>query len=235
MSSQPPPRHQAGGDATSSGPHAHLASRLGRLALLKRRFDDCGSAAELLAVASSVGPGLCGFERGLVLSVVDGHLSSNGMHALDDPGSDALRHRCQLEPIALLPESEEAALIRVAQGGASGPVPSSSVLARSLGLQRYAFAAVVPETDVLALVVFDRPGPAVTDDDRAAVQGFAYLLGLAVVAVVLRLRIRKLAFEVRDLSGSANALVKEAHVAPIALARDLDEPLRFTARTSGVG
>jgi hypothetical protein len=104
-----------------------------------------------------------------------------------------------------------------------------------LGLQNYALAAVVPETDVLALVVFDRPGPAVTDDDRAAAQGFAYLLGLAVVTVVLRLRIRKLAFEVRDLSGSANALVKEAHVAPIALARDLDEPLRFDARTSGVG
>jgi LuxR family transcriptional regulator, regulator of acetate metabolism len=210
------------------GPYTHVASRLGPLPALQRRLDGCGTLQELLAVGSSEGARLCGFERGLVLSVIEGDLRSNGMDRLDDPASDAWRGRCETQPIALLPGSEEAEVIRRVQGGRRERATIGSVTAPVLGLEEYAFAAVAPESRALALVVLDRPQPAVSEADRAAVELFAHQLGLAVVRVVLRLRIAELAAEIRHLTASANALMNEAQAAPIALTTDLGQGPVFT-------
>jgi len=171
---------------------------------------------------------LCGFERGLVLSVIDGHLSSNGMDRLDNPASDAWRSQCEAQPIVLVPGSEEAEVVRRAQGGRRERATIGSVTAPVLGLEAYALAAVAPESRALALVVLDRSQPAVTEADRAAVELFAHQLGLAVVRVVLRLRIAELAAELRHLTASANALINEAQSAPIALTTDLGQGPVFT-------
>jgi DNA-binding CsgD family transcriptional regulator len=220
---------ERGGDLELLGPFAQLGSRLGPLTVLQRRLDGCESLAELLAVASSIGPGVCGFERGVVLSVIGGYLSANGMDALDHPASDALRHRCQVEPIALSAQSEEAEVIRLAQGGRRERSRARSVLARALGLEQHVLAAVVPESQALALVVFDRSDPAVSEEDRAVVRFFAHLLGLAVIRVALRMRIRELSHEIRHLTASANALVQEAQLAPIGLTIDMGQGPVFTA------
>jgi DNA-binding CsgD family transcriptional regulator len=161
--------------------------------------------------------------------VIDGYLSADGMDALEDPASESLRRHCQVQPIALLPQSEEAEVIRRAQGGRRERATSGSVIAQLLGLQEYVLAAVVPESHALALVVFDRPHPAVSEEDRAVVELFAHLVGLAVTRVVLRLRIRELSHEIRHLTASANALMHEAEVAPIALTIDLGQGQVFTA------
>lgn len=203
------------------------------LGTLRQRLRGCKTPRELFAVASSIGPGLCGFERGLVLSVVGDHLTSNGMDALDDPASDTLRHRCQLEPIALSPESEEAQVIRSAQGGPPQRAGAPSVVARTLGLEEYALAAVVPESEALALVAFDRPGPPVSQEDHASVQAFAYVVGLAVTSVALRLRLEQAAYEIRYLAASANAVLKEAQEAPVALSVDISELARTHVRLPG--
>jgi len=217
------------GDLEPLGSYAHLASRLGPLPALQRRLDGCVTLGELLAIASCEAPRLCGFDRGVVLSVVDGYLSSNEMDALDDPASDALRRHCQVQPIAILPASEEAEVIRRAQGGRRERTTAGSVAAQALGLQEYALAAVVPEFHALALVVLDRRQPAVREDDRAVVELFAHLLGLAIIRVVLRVRIRELSHEIRHLTASANALMHEAQEAPIALTTDLGQGPIFTA------
>jgi DNA-binding CsgD family transcriptional regulator len=216
------------GDLDPLGPYAQLVSRLGPLPVLQRRLDSCATLGELLAVASSEGPRLCGFERGVVLSVIEGYLSSNGMEPVEDPASDGLRRHCQVQPIALLPGSEEAEVIRRAHGGRRERATSGSVIAQLLGLEEYALAAVAPESLALALVVFDRPQPAVTEEDHAVVELFAHLLGLAVTRVVLRLRIRELSHEIRHLTASANALMHEAEEAPIALTTDLGQGPVFT-------
>src|SRR5437870_9119806 len=122
------------------------------------------------------------------------------MEAVEDPASDALRRQSQAQPIALLPGSEEAEVIRRAHGGRRERATSGSVIAQVLGLDAYAVAAVVPESHALALVVLDRPEPAVGEEDRAVLELFAHLLGLAVTRVVLRLRIRELSHEIRHLT-----------------------------------
>jgi len=216
-------------DVSPLGAYAHLVSRLGPLPVLQHRLEGCATLRELLAVASSEAPRVCGFTRGVVLSIIDGYLSSNDMDSLDDPASDALRRHCQVRPIGILPQSAEADLIRRAQGGRRERAKVGSVTAQALGLQEYALAAVVPESHALALLVLDRPKPAVREEDRAVAELFAHLLGLAVTRVVLRMRICEMAREIRHLTASANALMQEAKAAPITLATDLGQGPVFIA------
>lgn len=205
-----------------------MAARLGPLPALQRRLHGCATVGQLLAEASSEGARLCGFTRGVVLSVVEGHLSSNGMSAIPDPVSDALRRRCQAEPIVLTARSEEAEVIRRAEGSRRERASEGSVVKRALGLEEYVLAAVVPESHAVALVVLDRAEPAVTEEDRAIADLFAHLLGLAVIRVVLRLRMHELSAEIRHLTASAHALMHEAQEAPIALTSDLGQGPVFT-------
>lgn len=202
---------------------------LGPLPALQRRLDGCASVGKLLAVASFHVPHLCGFTRGIVLSVLDGHLGASGMEPIGDHASDAWRRQCQEQPIALLPGSEEAEVIRRAQGGSRERSTTGSVVARALGLERYALAAVAPESVALALVIVDRPQPNIGRDDRAALELFAHLLGLAIIRTVLRLRIREISATIQQLTASANAMINEAHASPVTLTTDLGQGPVFAA------
>jgi len=94
------------------------------------------------------------------------------------------------------------------------------VTKEALALDEVVLAAVVPESRAVALLVFDRPGPPVTEEDRATVDLFAHLLGLALMRVVLRLRMQELSAELRHLTASAHALMHEALESPIGLPTD---------------
>jgi DNA-binding CsgD family transcriptional regulator len=93
-------------------------------------------------------------------------------------------------------------------------------VAAALELDEYVIAPVVPESHAVALVVLDRADPPVLEADEPAVELFAHLVGVAIERVVLRLRMRELATELRYLTASAHALMNEALEAPIALSTD---------------
>jgi DNA-binding CsgD family transcriptional regulator len=120
-------------------------------------------------------------------------------------------------------------VVRRAQADRVARAAAPSFVAHALDLEHYALAAVVPESHALALVVLDRSGPAVSDDERDVVQFFAHLVGLAITRVVLRIRIREMTREIRHLTASATALIHEAQVAPITLTTDLGQGPVFTA------
>ena len=202
-------------------PFVAHAARLGPLREIQQRMDGCRAISELMAVASAEAVRACGFERGIVLSVVEGRLTPNAMDPIEHPASDDLRRRCQARPIAIVPGSAEAELVRSAGHGRRARTPAGSALASALGLGEMALAAVVPEADAVALVVLDRSSPPVTEDDQATVELFAHMLGLTVARLIMRIRMRELAAEVRHLTTSAVALMREAHEAPIALTTDL--------------
>jgi LuxR family transcriptional regulator, regulator of acetate metabolism len=183
---------------------------LGDLTSLQRRLNGAPTTGELLARACVEGAQACGFTRGVVLAVQDGRLTSSGTEKIDDPACDALRRQSLANPIPIEPGSEEAELIRRAGGSLHGSAAGSSVVAAALELDEYVIAPVVPESHAVALVVLDRADPPVLEADEPAVELFAHLVGVAIERVVLRLRMRELATELRYLTASAHALMNEA-------------------------
>lgn len=202
---------------------------LEELPALQRRLNAASTMGELLSKGCFEGARFCGFSRGVVLAVADGRLTTSGMEAVEDPACDALRRRGLAEPIPLVPGSEEAELIRRAEGGRRGRPVEAGVLKQALGLQEHAMAPVIPERRAIALVVLDRATPPVMDTDRAAVQLFAHALGQAVERLVLRLRMRELSTEFRHLTASAHALITEALEAPVALTVEYGHGAVFAA------
>lgn len=204
-------------------------SRTGALAELQRRLNTATTIGELLARGCTEAGPFCGFARGVILAVHEGRLTSTGTESIDDPACDALRRRTLANPIPLLPGSEEAELIRRAEGFRRRRSTERGMLEDALGLDHYAVAALAPESRAVALIVVDRPEPPVTDADRSTVELFSHLLGLALERVVLRLRMRELSSEIRHLSTSAQALMREAMEAPIALTTDYGHGQVFPA------
>jgi LuxR family transcriptional regulator, regulator of acetate metabolism len=200
--------------------YAPRADRIGALSALQRRLNSAPTLGALLARASVEGSELCGFERGVVVSIRDGKLGASGMDAVSDPASDDLRRRSLGVSIPLTPASEEVELIRRSEGQRPGQPATSALLREALELRAYALAAIVPESHAVAFLVLDRHGPPVTDEDLSAVELFAHLLSVAVERVVLRLRMSELSTEFRHLTASAHALIKEALEAPVSLTRD---------------
>src|SRR5262245_8463444 len=211
------------------GHYAPEANRLGALSALQRRLSGAPTLGALLARASVEGSQVCGFTRGVVLSVSEGRLSASGMDAVDDPASDELRRRSLPLSIPLSPSSEEVEVIRRSEGLRPGRPATAALLREELGLENYALAALVPESRAVALLVLDRPDPPVTDEDLGAVELFAHLLSVAVERVVLRLRLSELATEFRHLTASAHALIQEALEAPVALTTDFGHGPVFAA------
>lgn len=185
-----------------------------------RHLDNSCSMPELLSRGSEAAREWCGFSRGLVVSVHDHTLSAAGLAALDDPVSDALRRQLLAEPIPLRPGTAEADFIRLSEGsrGEGGHAPS--VLQSALGLEHFAFGAVMPEDRVLALLVLDRDRRPVEPSERGVVGVFAHLLGCSVSRLVMRQRMSEFAVELRHLTASAQALVKEGIESPITLPTD---------------
>jgi DNA-binding NarL/FixJ family response regulator len=190
------------------------------LVAMQRRLHSCEAIPELLLRASEAAAEWLGFSRALILSVEDDALSASGLGAMADPKTDALRRRVQADPVMLRAGSAESELIRTAEGGRSGGGQPPSVLQASLGLEEFALGAVMPEDRVLAILVLDRAEPPVTAADRDAVQLFAHLIALAVERLFLRVRMSELSLELRHLTASAQAVMKEALESPVALPSD---------------
>ena len=199
-------------------PYIDPTRHLGPLRAIQGRLDGCERVGQLLAVASLEAAPACGFARGLVLPVVDDRLDASEIDPIPDPASDALRRRCSDHPIELEPGSADAELVRLPE---ASPGPGPSVIREALELEEHLLAAIVPESDAIAIVVVDRSEPAVTNDDALAVALYAHLVAQAVLRVVLRLRIQELADEMRHLTTSAQALMREVQEAPANLTGDL--------------
>lgn len=201
---------------------ARLRSRWqpSELAALRAALHTPATVPQLLARACVQACERCGFERGVVLSIDDGVLSSNGMGSVEHAASDALRRRALAHPIRLAPGSPEAELVRRAEGFEPRGREIRSVLAGPLRLGEHLVAPVVPEARAVALLVVDRSAPVVADSDRSAVELFAYVLGLALERVVLRARMTEVSAELRHLTASATALAQEASSAPVTLSTD---------------
>jgi DNA-binding CsgD family transcriptional regulator len=190
------------------------------LAALQRRLHSAESLGELLRLACDDAAEWCGFQRALVLTIEDDLLSASLLGALRDAASDALRRRALADPVMIRAESMEAELIRGFETGRSARGRSPSQLQAQLGLGDFVLGAVMPEERVLALVVVDRHGPPVQERDRETVQFFAQLLALSVERVFLRSRMRELAVELRHLTASAQAVMREALESPVAMPTD---------------
>lgn len=198
--------------ADGRGPRELLAAH--------RHLDNSRSMPELLSRASEAARVWCGFSRGLVVSVDDHTLSAAGLTVLDDDASDALRRQLLAQPIPLRPGTAEADFIRLAEGGRGEGGHAPSGLQALLGLEHFALGAVMPEDRVLALLVLDRDLGPVDESERGVVQVFAHLLACAVGRLVMRQRMSEFAVELRHLTTSAQALVKEGLESPITLPMD---------------
>jgi DNA-binding CsgD family transcriptional regulator len=195
---------------------AHL-ERLAGLPALQRGLLACSDVATLLAQAADLARTSCGFRRGIVLSVERGELVAAETDALRDPASDQLRRTALARAIPLLPGTEEAELIRRAEEGAAVQISAASVVHESLGLEQQALGVIAPESRALALLVLDRPEPAVDVFDRGAVDAFAAMIAVTLQHVVLRARLAELSLELGHLTVSAQALMSEMIEAPITL------------------
>jgi DNA-binding CsgD family transcriptional regulator len=194
--------------------------QLRQLASLQRRLRGVDTIGELLTVACDAAGQWCSFSRALIFSVQDGYLTPSLLGALSDPKSDALRRRALAAPISLTAGGTEAELIRQFESGRPARAVGPSALQRALELEQFALGAVMPEDRVLALLLVERPGLEVSEHDRDVVQFFAHLLGLAVERVFLRSRMRELATELRHMTTSALAVMREALESPVGLPTD---------------
>jgi DNA-binding CsgD family transcriptional regulator len=216
--------------ATSDQPHlaevggAEQAHK-GHLVLVaaQRAMQECATVGELFACASDRARGL-GFARAIVASVVDRGLSAEAMGAPAHPESDHLRRRLLQRPVALRPRCHEMMLIECVEAGRAPIGRGASVLAEQLGLEMFTFGAIMPEHRVLALLVLERPTPAVRQLEHDLARMFGCLVGAALERLVLRERINEFAAEMKFLTSSAQALAHEA----------VDAPLAYGAEHAGV-
>jgi len=189
---------------------------------LRRRLRSARTTKELLTLACDLAAGRCHFERALVLSVHGYELTADAIGALMDPAGDTLRRAVLAAPIALVPHSAEAQVIRATESGQPVFPPASvtSVVRAACGLEHVAFGAVMPEDAVLALLVVDRPSRPVEREDWERVQQFALLVSSALESLILRLRMQEFSDEIRHMGESARALVGEALHSPLTLPTD---------------
>jgi DNA-binding CsgD family transcriptional regulator len=199
--------------------YTHVTAH-GVLPLVQRRLNGASTVGRLLAWASEEARHFCGFSRAVVLGVEDGCLIASCLDAVEDPASDALRRRVCAAPIPIIIGSEEAELLRGAAGRRADLPANACAVRDQLGLQEFAMAAVTPESRPVALLVLDRPALPVSDADRAAIDLFAHLLGMAIERLVLHRRMHELSSELRHFTASAEALMQEALEAPVGLQAD---------------
>jgi DNA-binding NarL/FixJ family response regulator len=193
--------------APEASPWRDVAPLTGVLAALRCARD----VRELFARASDLARDELGGGRALVLTVAGGHLTAEDCGALADEASDHLRRRILARPVEILPRSIEAGAV----GWAQGVEPASS-LATVLDLDEVLVGPVAPDGTTLALVVLTREEPA-TPEARAAVAGFAAVVGFAVEFLLLRMRNETISGELRHLATSAQALTAELLHAPTVL------------------
>lgn len=204
------------GEIASERLAAHVEA-LWRIGLLRRRLRALGSVGGLFAAGAELVRRELGYERAVVLSVEAGVLRADTTDSLPDPDSDRLRRAVLADPVALEANSREAELIRLMRVWRPARADTPSVLAEALGLREFALAPIVVESRTLAVLLADRHHPPVDALDTAALSAFAEVVAGALEHVVLRARQRELADEVRNLTASTQALMREMLEAPVTL------------------
>jgi DNA-binding CsgD family transcriptional regulator len=192
------------------------------LIALQRRLRAATSIPDLLLDSCIAARETCGFGRALIVSVADQMLTAGDLRVLPDGPSDSLRRHLLGRPLALVPGSAETDLIRRAEGGRGRTVSASgsSQLQEALGLMQFALGAIMPEDRVLALLVVDRDAPELADGDRDDARLFGWVVGLMLERLFHRVRLRELGLEIRHLTASAEAALREATDAPVSLPTD---------------
>jgi DNA-binding CsgD family transcriptional regulator len=169
-------------------------------------------AGDMFARASALVLRDGAFQRAVVLSVAHQRLTALDSEALEHTASDQLRRRVLSAPVALARGTEEAELVRRGDLAAARArtVATPSVLADELELGECAFGPVIVDARTLALLVVDREGPEIDDEERVWVDLFATVIGVALSDVVMRARVAEISAELRAFTTSATALVREA-------------------------
>lgn len=212
---------------TPASPTAELiAARTMRRRL---RTDDLGSVLVALCAEART----LGFERSLVLTVEPhGLLAASAIGPLGDPGSDALRRRVRAQPIQLDGDCRETEIIRACAAGREAKDRPVCAIETALDLDRTSIVALAPEGRALALLVGVLGEDTPTDADAK----LAHLVQIAepvLESVVLKLRLNELDAELRFLTASAKAYIREAIESPITLTADHGHGVAFppAART----
>lgn len=188
--------------------NAQTAEAVRRSLAAARTVDD------LFVVAAIEARERCGYGRAIVLDIADGYLRADITAAPADDASEALRHRVIAAPVPLTDGSLEADLARGVPPGHH----AESIVAARLHLEDAMLAPITSERMPIAMLVADRPEPGSGAEEALGV--LAHFVGLALTALVLRVRLDELSTEIRYLTASAHALLHEAQNAPISLPRD---------------
>ena len=204
--------------ADSRAPGSEASDVLRGMLDVERQLHTCTSVAELFGQASEIACDWCGFSRAFVVSVDEHDLTANASRALDEPASDVLRRRLLAEPIPLVPGSLESELVRLCGCSERGHARGiHSQLQASLGLKQFALGAIAPEMRVLAMLVADRPSPVVDSRAVEAVNALAHVVARLLERLFLKQRMNEFAAEMRHLTASALALIREGLESPISL------------------
>jgi DNA-binding CsgD family transcriptional regulator len=195
-------------------------ARLRSIGRVRSGIRGAASVGELFARTALAACAQCGFERGVVVTVEDGVLAAGGSDAIGDEGSDRLRRALLAAPVTLTAGTHEHAVIRRADAPQRTRRPLPSPLAATLGLDDFAFAAIVPEARTLALLVVDRSGRSISPVDEAVVEVVASFAALELAAIVQRARVGDLVAEVRNFAAASVVLARESTEAPVVLPRD---------------
>ena len=163
--SSSPARRRAAGDGLDRGAgRARSASRADRARSAgggerpPARLPRAGRPARRGRCCRTLG---VGFQRGIVLSIAHHALTAASTRVLAHDASEELRRLLLTAPLRLGHASLEAQLITLREGGRSAPPDGCSVLASALGLQEFAVAVIALDARAQALIVIDRPAPAV--------------------------------------------------------------------------
>jgi ATP/maltotriose-dependent transcriptional regulator MalT len=193
---------------------------VGKLDEAQRRLRRCESVGQLLAQAAQLGRTICGFDRVVIAGVHDSTLSCRTSAALTHEPSDGLRRQLNAARVRLESRTTEAEVVRRPHAPPGPVAPTESPLAQNLGLRCYAFAAVAPESETLALLIADRAAGAVTVADLERLRAYARTVGFALEHVVLRSRVKLLVREITHFVQTAGSLGQEALEAPVQMPTD---------------
>src|SRR4051812_11249246 len=115
------------------------------LDLVQHRLQVSGTLAGVQAAAAAEACDFCGFDRAVVLAVRDRGLAPQAELAVAHAESDALRLRALAASLVLVPDSDEAELIRRREGLGPDRPGRVSVLREPLELQHHLVVPIMPE------------------------------------------------------------------------------------------
>ncbi len=197
-----------------SGCSCSLKDVVRALPELQERLDDPGSAGAVIAAIGTEARDICGFELAAAFAISGDHLVASPADPLEHPPSDAVRRRV----LARRPRvAIDALLGRGGAGSIAASARARSTLSAELELKDPTFIPLKPTEETIAVLILDRPLGAI-DNDIVAL--FGHMAGLALERAVRRDRQHGLTQQLRFLTSSAEAMMKEAFDAPLCAGTD---------------